>query len=346
MTISKRWIFFIALLAALASGLTFAQQAEQSVIAPDQRRSVEQTFLTYPEWFLVHSPAELARVIAKRPAHDFPFITHIKQLWSSYGNVISEQVRQSYPANVGYHVMILVIAGSTTIEYGLRAAYENTVGRVSWLFSSGHLSQEDLYAAEVAQEYVDFIREKPWYLFNFSDKLKKLWSTVPAWGPGMVRKWERRYALSTEYLIKAIYGKLIEQATRATYDPALMTTRVQVDRFPDNIRIDKVNVIKKLPDGSAILDLPRYFNFQIAAAALAQHHIQFIDIAGNKSVILITAWTSKDNHHFPWRKLFEQSLATQPDKKRVALIVPVNQLSQFLISAPSQQLSVEHIYDY
>ena len=33
---------------------------------------------------------------------------------------------------------------------------------------------------------------------------------MPWTGPGMLRKWERRFALSTEYGIKALYAQLIK----------------------------------------------------------------------------------------------------------------------------------------
>ena len=176
--------------------------------------------------------------------------------------------------------------------------------------------------------------------------MKKLWTTVPASGPNLIRKWERRYALTTEYAIKAAYGKLIEKATRATYAPALMTTRVQVDHFPDDLKVNEVALVRRLPNETAILDMPRYFDFRIAATTLAQHNVHLLDVAGNQSVILVTGWVSSDNPKLPWRELFEQPLITQPGKKRVALIIPIRELSEFLLNAPEHQLTVEHVYDY
>ena len=57
------------LLLALSLLLACLASAAESPIAPDQRRGVEQTFLTFPEWFLVHSPAEYARYVKQHPAH-------------------------------------------------------------------------------------------------------------------------------------------------------------------------------------------------------------------------------------------------------------------------------------
>jgi hypothetical protein len=337
------------LLALVVALLLFAgsTHAADSPIAPDQRRGVEQTFLTYPEWFLVHSPAEYAAWVAAHPAHEFPFIGHTRQLWSSYASVTREQLRQHYPSNVGYHVMIMVIAGSTSVEYILRATYENTIGRLSWAVSNGQLTPEDRYGARVAQDYVDFIRREPWYLFDFAARLKGLWTTAPAFGPNMIRKWERRYALTTEYAIKAAYGKLIKLATRAAYDPALMNTQVVVDRAPAQLPSD-VKIVRALPDGRAVLDLPRYYGFRLAAMQLARAGSTLQDIAGNESVIFVTVWMNIDQPlpGTPGRVLFEQPLLTMPGKKRVAVVLPVSGLSSFLLRADAAGVKVEHVYDY
>lgn len=321
----------------------------ESAVPPEARRDAEQTLLTFPEWYLVHSPAEYARMVAAEPSHAFPFIEQMGQLWSSYAIVTREQIRGHYPLNPGYHVMIMVIASSTSVEYILRAMYENTIGRASWLLGGQQLTDEDRYGAKTAQEYVDFIRQQPWYLFDFKSRLKHLWTDVPLTGPGIVRKWERRYALTTEYAIKAVYGKLIERATRTAYTPALMTTDVVVDNLPDGWNPPpEVTVLKRLPDGRVLLALPRYFDFRIAATSLARQNIHIDDIAGNHSVILVTAWI-KNSEHLPagnWRVLFEQPLTMPGQTKRIALLIPVTTLSTFLANAPALGLTMEHVYDY
>jgi hypothetical protein len=339
----------------LAAGLLalagFAAQAGgPSPIAPEHQRSVEQTFLTYPEWFLVHSPAEYAHYVAQHPTHGFPFLRHVGQLWSSYRSVTAEQLSAGYPANPGYHTMICVIAGSTTVEYGLRSAYENTVGRASWLLSSGRLTAEDQYGARAAQDYVDFIRREPWYRFDFMARLKGLWFDTPLLGTDMVRKLERRYVLSTEYLVKAAYARMIELATRSAYTPAVPTTEVVAESVPpDFTPPENVRHLRTLQDDRAVLELPRYADFRVAAARLAEMNVKLVDIAGNDSVILVTVLAGENAApSLPpgARMLFEQPIVTEPGRSRRALVLPVRELSQFLLDAPAAGLSVEHVYDY
>lgn len=345
----RRTLFALLGLLLPLAALCWQMTPYDSAVPPDARRGAEQTLLTFPEWYLVHSPAEYARIVQAQPSHAFPFLAQTGQLWTSYADVAAEQMRQGYPLNGGYHVMIWVIASSTTVEYTLRSAYENTVGRASWLLGGRRLTDEDRYGAKAAQEYVDFIRQQPWYLFDFTSRLRHLWTDVPAWGPGMARKWERRYALTSEYLVKAAYGKLIELATHAAYDPALMTTDVVVDHWDGQAALPThVTLVKPLPEGRALLALPRYFDFRIAATALAQKGIHLTDIAGNTSTILVSVWMPDDKPVPPghWRPLFEQSLTMPAQTRRVALLVPVDELSGFLVNAPAMGMAVEHVYDY
>ncbi|MFK2892903.1 hypothetical protein ISS98_17295 [Dyella flagellata] len=340
----------LALLAAVAATVaTAGVLPAESAVPPDARRGAEQTLLTFPEWYLVHSPAEYARIVQAQPSHVFPFLQQIGQLWSSYATVSREQIREHYPLNPGYHVMIWVIASSTTVEYALRSAYENSIGRASWLLGGRKLTDEDRYAARAAQEYVDFIRQQPWYLFDFTSRLRHLWTDVPLSGPCLLRKWERRYVLTTEYAVKAVYAKLIEKATRAAYTPALMTTDVVVDHLPENWKAPpEVTLIQRLSNGRALLALPRYYDFRIAATALARQDIRLEDIAGNASTILVSVWVRGTGPEPPgnWRLLFEQPLTMPAQTRRLALLVPVRQLSKFLVDAPAKGMTVEHVYDY
>src|SRR4051812_39894339 len=112
--------------AALVAALSLISPALAEVAAPaEHRRGPEQTYLTYPEWFLVHSPAEYAAYVRDHSPTRFPFVGHIRQFWGSYRAVT--HATRDYPFNFGYHVMVSVIGLSTTVEYGIRSAYETLV---------------------------------------------------------------------------------------------------------------------------------------------------------------------------------------------------------------------------
>jgi hypothetical protein len=107
---------------------------------------------------------------------------------------------------------------------------------------------------------------------------------------GLLRKWERRYILTSEYGVKAVYGWVIKKLTKMSYEDPLPVTAVWVDRLPGGggpVPLE-IAVLKRFPDGSALVTLPRYAAFKEHALALARQGATFREIAGNRSVILVT----------------------------------------------------------
>ncbi|QMW03485.1 hypothetical protein [Spirosoma foliorum] len=311
-------------------------------------RPADQTFLTYPEWFLVHSPAEIADYAHNHTTTTFPYISHVRQLWQSYG-VVYDQIKGSFAFNTGYHIMIWVIGVSTTVEYALKALYETVIGRLTNPANGAVVTDEDKFNAQFSQDYVDFIRELPWYEFDFKSRIPTLFSGTSFWGPHFIRKCERKYMLLTELLVKAGYGYLIKLGTKASYDEALLTTAVIVDKAPETIPVaSKAQLLKTYPDGSALLILPRYEAFNPAVSALVQQGVTFREIAGNNSALLLTI-LSPDTWHpnsADFRVVFTQPIVTKPGLKRVALVTTVGSLDKTIRYVNEQHVKIEHVYDY
>lgn len=348
----KRWRRIAAaglLLLVMALGVHAMAASSNSVTPPEHRRGPEQTFLTYPEWFLVFSPAEYASFVRDHNPSDFPFLGSIGEFWQGY-DAVFQATRHRYPMNWGYHVMIMVIGTSTTVEYGIRSGYETLVGRLAELTRTHGPTEEDQYSARVAQEYVDFIRVEPWYKFDFTAKLKGLWTDTSLWGPDALRKWERKYALTTEYGVKAGYGWLIGKLTGETYDAPLPVTAVVLDHLPqsDAAALSQLQVLAHESDGEVLATVPRYQAFTDYALALGGQDVHFSEIAGNRGPILISLLgpTSAALQVLPGDVLFTQPVLTEPGHRRVVLSTPVASLTKLLRAARQAGFSVEHIYDY
>lgn len=318
--------------------------AHAQVAPPEHRRGPEQTFLTYPEWFLVHSPAEYAEYVREHTPTRFPFIGHTRQFWQGYGAVT--RATSDYPFNLGYHVMVMVIGTSTSVEYVIRAAYETVVGRLSELTAPRRLSEEDRYGAKVARDYVDFIRDQPWYEYDFVKQLAGLWRETSFFGTDFVRKWERKYALTTEYLIKGGYAWLIKKATKAAYEEPLTVTAVVVDQLPAGFEKEfpKAQVVRA--GDPTLLLVPRYDQFMHYVSGLAVRGAGFREIAGNgeREAILVSALVPA-----AWKGdgiLFEQPVLTRPETKRVVIGVPVASLAPLLKRLAAEGAHLEHVYDY
>jgi len=323
-----------------------AIQAEKDAL-PGYKRAEEQTFLTYPEWYIVYSADEYAKFIANNPQSKFPYFAAIGQYWQGYYNVCGI-TRGRYPYNDGYHLMLDVIGVSFTAEDGIKGVYENTIGRITELISTPQLSDEDAFARVVAREYGAFTHHTPWFDFPFGEKLSKLWREVPLTGPNFIRKWERRVALSAEYGVKALYGGLIKTATAAAYGPEELRLQVWVKGIPPQAlaEMPAIKLVKEF-DGSMIVSIERYDPFTQAIADLATHGAQFIDLAGNDDVMLV-AITPRDWAYdlSTGQALFEMPVLIDPTHKRIAIKVKVAQLHQVLADLDKREFLVERIYDY
>jgi hypothetical protein len=334
----------------------------EPVSAPaEQRRTPDQTFLTFPEWYLVHSPAEYAAYLGRGGAPSaFPLFAHIGQFWQGYRAIGRELA--PYPFNGGYHLMVMVIGTSTTVEYGLKGLYENTVGRLAEATTTGDTPvPEERFAAAYAQAYVDFIRVDPWYLFDFGAQLKTLWADgpthTPSGGPNLLRRWERRFALTSELLAKEGYARLIKLGTQSIYDAPKPVTSVVLSAAPANgasgFAACSGGPQAKAPApvaGGVLTTLPRYEAFTTCSRWVAAQGIAFSEVAGNRGEIVVSlllpeGWVNAGGRS---RTLFTQPILTRPGTQRVVLAAPVDQLSALLRQVEAQQgaAAIEHVYDY
>lgn len=311
-------------------------------------RDEESTYLTFPEWYIVYSADEYAAFLKENRPSQFPYFASVGQFWRTYGCVY-EVTKNHYPFNGGRHVMLVVIGTSYSGEYVVKGIYENTVGRVTEWFSGGAKTAEDEYAQHVAEEYGTFLHTIPWYEFPFGQKLKNVWQTTDLGGPQLLRKWERKIALTVEYAIKAVYGVIIEKATRATYVPAPLEINAFVKNIPPPVlaKTPGLNVMQQLGNAVQLVELPRYEAFTNVVTLLARQKIEFIEIAGNDD-ILITAIAPSD-----WSGevesgdvLFAMPILTAPGQQRFGIRVAVSSLSEIINDLESQGIKIEHVYDY
>ncbi|OYU82672.1 MAG: hypothetical protein CFE24_14585 [Flavobacterium sp. BFFFF2] len=289
-------------------------------------RPADQTFLTFPEWYLVFSPEEQANYFQKQTATSFPFMSHTRQIWESY-HIVNDQIKGNFPPNKGYHFMIWVIGTSASIEYSIKALYETIIGRITDTYTPKTV--EDHFNAKFTEDYVTFIKDRPWYEFDFKTRLKNLWTENSFTGDNFFRKMERKYILTSELLVKWGYGKLIGLGTKQVYEEALPTTAVVL---ADN----------------TIVNLPRYDKFNEAITKLSKQGKSFKEIAGNHSAILLTVLmpTKKQMNFENAQTVFTQPISSDTINQRVALAIPVRQLNILLAQLDKEKIHIEHIFDF
>ena len=313
-------------------------------------RLEDQTYLTYPEWYIVYSADEYGAFITKNKPSAFPYFQAVGQYWNVYFQVCAV-TRDAYPFNVGYHFSNLITGVSFSVENLVKGAYENTVGRLSEALSGGEVptTDEDAYARKVAVEFGAFIHTIPWYEFPYGDKLRGLWAETSGWGADPVRKWERKLSLTFEYGVKALYGWLIRGGTQAAYEPEKLEIQAWVEGWMPAVAAaePEVRVVKPIGGASAVISIPRYEAFTQLVPQLAQKGVRFEEIAGNNE-ILITLFAPRDwLYTLPQgRYLFAETVLTDHALKRVAVSVPVKDLHQVLAEMEAEDIRLEHIYDY
>lgn len=289
-------------------------------------RPADQTFLTFPEWYLVFSPEEQANYYKQHTATTFPFMSHTAQIWESY-KIVNDQIKGNFPNNTGYHFMIWVIGSSASVEYSIKTWYETIIGRMTDTYEVK--TEEDKFNATFTQNYVDFIKDRPWYEFDFKSRLKFLWTSTSFFGDNILRKLERKYILTSELAVKYAYGKLIGLGTKTVYDEALPTTAVVLEN--DSIQF-----------------LPRYDKFANAITFLAKNGHSFKEVAGNNSAILLTVLvpTSNNTNFENTQTVFTQPISSDQTKKRIALAIPVSSLSKLLLQLSNDKIEIEHVFDF
>ncbi len=324
-------------------------QLQQSRIPEADRRPADQTFLTFPEWYLVFSPAEQAEYAQTATSTTFPLMTHVDQVWDSYA-AISTQIAPYFEYNDDYHFMIQFIGVSTTVEYGAKAVYETLIGRMTNTAPGSPLTPEDQFNARYLQDYVDFLAQQPWYNFDYGEQLGKLWFDTDLFGGKVIRKLERRYFLTSELLVKMAYAKLVAMGASSMYQNVILSTAVIVDDFPEELTANKAFTVENIfDDGAVLARLPRYAAFRPAAIELATSGATFKEIAGNDSAILLTVLVDKADQLENSTKatvLFEQDSQSALSQKRIGLVTTVPLLAAVLNELISTGVEIEHIYDY
>ena len=306
------------------------QQAEDTA---HYYRTEDQTFLTIPEWHIVFSSEEYAAALKHRPS-EFPYFASIAQYWSIYRR-IRQRTESEYPPNPSYNLMVRVIGISTAAELGVKGVYENTIGRLTeWVSDRRDLTPDmkvESFMQDTESEYVAFVRQRPWYEFPFLSKYESLTTVQESPGVNGIRSWERRFFFGSELLFKSVYAWAIESASHATYELA----------------DDKTWTIISQNGAEQIVDLPRYQNFTAAAVAVSENNGRFVDIAGNKKILLTVIAPENWSYHGEGEVFTEWPILTQPEKKRSALLLNVGDLAPFLRDAVDDKaITLDHIFDY
>ena len=310
--------------------------SQESTSLASRTRPASRTLMTYPEWHIVHAYDDYAETIREGDPHDFGYWSAISDYWritcdltrasASLGEVDSE-TRQ----------MIYVIGVSFTFEMLFKAAYEETIGRITtWIRGDEH-SALDRLSAQQAASYAEFLQQTPWYLYDFrqdADSLKNA-------SEGTWRDRERAFALGIEHRVRAGYANIIARAVDAVgYDELTLEMVVSGMNPADLLVYQNVNVVDIMDQG-VLVETPRYRELTGILFDWAQKGAEFVEIAGNDQIM----FTAISEH-----KKQDDALVNLPrqgyNDTRHLFLIPVRYLADSLRSLESRGLKLEHVHDY
>jgi hypothetical protein len=322
------------------------QTSYRPILPPEHRRNLVDTWLTYPEWSIVHAYEDFAGVARRQGESAFRYWESIAGYWRSLCSLSAiASSRGTITGDV--KAMLYIIGLSFTAEMGVKGLYESTIGRLTEWIRGPRPTPEDSFAFAVADDYAAFLRQTPWYEFPFGRTLVRFWRDTPFSTVSIIRSVERRIALSLEYGVKAIYAKVIGLAAAAA--PAALTIRSVISDIDasDLAPAGRITLIERRPDGTAVIETPRYRAFTEILRAQIGRGRRFIEIAGNDEIFITVLAPSGAKPALPrTRELVGVPLQARPGWTRIGLSVPVRDLPAIMQSLQQAGIAFEHAYDY
>ena len=304
-----------------------------AILPPEHHRPESRTYLTYPEWHIVHAYDDYAEVISKGDPHDFGFLRSIHGFWASLCDVsqVSGQ-HGGFPRETKR--MIYVIGVSFTAELVLKAAYEETIGRVTTVLRGPQPAPLDVLSARQARSYAEFLQQVPWYQWDFrADR-----AALDTLATDALRDRERRLALGLEFGAKAAYADVISAAVESV-GPDALTLRMIVTGYTQTEE-DGVTIIAEREAGTEI-ETVRYRALTRLMIEMAQRNVDFVEIAGNDDIMLTIL---ADTGQFDGARSSMRRQGYGDYRHLVGL--KVAELGDRLRAYREAGITVEHIHDY
>lgn len=300
------------------------------------------SFLSLPEWYLVYNPEEYANFIQNNDPIDFPFYQSIDEYWKLYDRSM-KLVSIAYEENEEYNLMLDVIGISTTIEYTLKLIYENTIGRIFYLFESGYLTEEEKVIIEANKAYSGFIYNYVWYEFNFTDWITKIWDVNNDNSEELIRRFERKMFFTLEFFVKSIYAKLIKYGAEVNYGESDNYIYLNAISNEDIFETENLKVVLKEND-NYILKIKKW-GFFTEELLKFKNSIKIVDISGNDE-IAISYVSNKAINYKNAKLLYKSDIVTNDRSYRYVYKIETDELVEYINYCKENNIKIEHIYDY
>ena len=322
-----------------------ASTKKSEITDPHFLRAVGDSYLSYPEWYIVHAYDDLAGVTRKSSESDFDYLASISGFWRSMCRT-TQAAERIGSVSLDQRVTDYIIGDSFSLEMAVIGAWERSLGALSAWARGPQRTPEDEFALKFADDYAAFLRQIPWYRYPFWPKLQQFWSETPFGEVSFVRSLERRVALSLEYGGKAIYAQALGALAGAA--PADLRIRSVIEGFErtDLAADARITLIGQTVDGASIIETARYQELTEILQKLAVHGRRVREIAGNRRILTTVLAPEGKALAIGGVEIFSLPIQSQPGRRRVGFDVPVADLAHQMVEAARQGAEFEHAYDY
>ncbi|NOJ45622.1 hypothetical protein [Bradyrhizobium archetypum] len=333
-----------------SSGATAASAPAAALPAieePGYRRKLNNTFFTFPEWYIVYSFEDFGRFLDRSSESHFNYLGHIFGFWQSFCT-INRAVPAKGESLAEVKTMIYVIGISYSVEYAIKGFYEKTIGRVFEWIRGEKRTPQDEFGRAVLQDYAAFLYTIPWYKYPFQEKLDGLMAiSVPT--PSNLRSLEREFALGAEYFVKIGYASLIQKALDASNDNEPRDIMFAVATLPPEVlaKEPRIKPIRALSAQWQLVQTPRYKAFTDILRDLLDQGYGVAEIAGNHDILItVVAPDAAKLDINGTTELFSLELDARPGFRRAGLKVRIDRLVDINRDLKARGAAIEHFYDY
>jgi hypothetical protein len=318
-----------------------------AISEPRYQRKQNNTFFTFPEWYIVYSFEDFGRFLDRSSESHFNYLGHIFGFWRSFCT-INQTVPRTGESLTEVKTMIYVIGVSYSIEYAVKGFYENTIGRIFEWIRGEERTPQDLYARKVLQDYATFLYTVPWFKFPFREKLDGLMA-ISARTDSPLRTWERTFALGTEYWLKVGYAALIQKLLDASGDDEPRDIMFVVSTLPPDVlaKEPRLKPIRSLTPQWQLVQTPRYKDLTEILQSLLDRGLGLAEIAGNREILITVI--APDAARLDVKdtvELFSLELDARPGFRRAGLKARIDRLVDINRDLKARSVSIEHFYDY
>jgi len=310
------------------------------------RRAEGDSYLTYPEWYIVHAYTDLAGMTRQASESAFDYLAGIFGFWTSlcHATIAAGRIGE---ATVDQKTTNYIIGLSFTAEMALIGLYERTIGAATAWARGAQRTAEDEFALAVADDYAAFLQQTPWYRYPFWSQMQRFWLETP-WGRGnLLRGVERRFALSLEFGAKGLYAVAIGYL--AGYSHADISIKTVVAHMsPADIASDtRIKLIRQIGGDATLIETPRYQEYTDILRLLGARGLEVLEIAGNRRILATVLAPVDTRLSTPGAStLFVIQIQSRPGWQRLGLDVEVTSLTHLIGEVEKQGAEFEHAYDY